>query len=61
MSEVRNIGKNGFYELLLSCWIKLGMGGEDGMEIMWWDRDAPGGIYTALADRTFILFSYCGD
>ena len=35
---VRNIGNNG-----LSCWIKLGLGGEDGMEIMWRDHGAPGG------------------
>ena len=40
---VRNIGNNGLYDLLLSCWIKLGIGGEDGKEIMWRDHDAPGG------------------
>ena len=43
VKAVRNIGNNGLYDLLLSCWIKLGIGGEDGMEIMWWDHDSPGG------------------
>ena len=40
---VMDIGNNGLYDLLLSCWIKLGIGGEDGMEIMSRDGDAPGG------------------
>ena len=38
-----SIGHNGFYDLLFSCWIKLGIGGADGMEIMTQDGDAPGG------------------
>ena len=38
---------NGFYDLLLSCWIKLGIGGEDRMEIMLQDDDAPGGYIPA--------------
>ena len=39
VKAVRNIGNNGLYDLLLSCWIKLGIGGEDGMEVMWRDHD----------------------
>ena len=38
-----DIGKNGLYDLLLCCWIKLGIGGEDRMEIMLRDGDAPRG------------------
>ena len=45
VKAVRNIGNNGRYDPLLSCWIKLGIGGEDGMEIMWRDHDARGDIY----------------
>ena len=32
-------------DICLSCWGKLGMGGRDGMEIMWQYPDAPGAIY----------------
>ena len=42
---VRNIGNSGLNDILLSCWIRLSIGGEDGMEVMWWDHDAPGDIY----------------
>ena len=38
-----NMGNNGLHDLLISCWIKLGIGGDDGMEITTWDGDAPGG------------------
>ena len=43
VKAVRNIGCNGLYDIFLSCWIKLGIGGEEGMEVMWRDHDAPGG------------------
>ena len=43
VKAVMDIGNNGLYDLLLSCWIRLGIGGEDGMEITSRDDDAPGG------------------
>ena len=43
VKAVRNIGNNGLYDLLLSCWIKLGIGSGDETEVMWLDHDAPGG------------------
>ena len=43
IKAVMDNGNNGIYDLLLSCRIKLGIGGEDGMEIMSRDDDAPGG------------------
>ena len=58
---VMNIGNNGLYDLLLSCWIKLGIGGEDGMTIISRDGDVPGRYIPPPAVRTFILFIYCGD
>ena len=48
VKAVRNIANNGLHDLSLSCWIKLGIGGEDEMEVMWRDHDAP-------ADQTFHL------
>ena len=42
VKAVRYIGNNGLYDLLLSCWIKLGIGGGDGTDVMWRDHDAPG-------------------
>ena len=38
-----NIGNNGLYDLLFYSWINLGIGGDDGMEIITRDGDAPGG------------------
>ena len=37
-----NIGNNGLYDLLFYCWINLGIGGDEGMEITTRDGDAPG-------------------
>ena len=45
VKAVMDLGNNGLNDLLLSCWIKLGIRGENGMEIMSWDYDAPGDIY----------------
>ena len=38
-----NIGNNGLYDLLFYCWINLGTGGDEGMEITTLDGDAPRG------------------
>ena len=43
IKAVIDSGNNGLYDLLFSCWIKLGIGGEDKMDIMSWDGDVPGG------------------
>ena len=40
IKAVMNIGNNGLYDLLFSCWIKLGIGGDDGMGITTQDGDA---------------------
>ena len=39
------IGCSGLYDLLLSCWIELGIGGGDETDITWCDHDATGDIY----------------
>ena len=44
VKAVMDIGNNGLYDLLLFCWIKLGIGGEDGME-MSRDDDTRADIY----------------
>ena len=36
------IGNNGLCDLLFYCWINLGIGGDEGMEITTRDSDAPG-------------------
>ena len=37
---VMAMGNNGLYDPLFHCWITLGMGGDDGMEVMTLDGDA---------------------
>ena len=40
IKAVMNTGNNGLYDLLFPCRIKLGIGGDDGMEITTQDGDA---------------------
>ena len=40
---IKAVMDSGNNDILLSCWIKLGIGGEDEMEIMSRDGDVPGG------------------
>ena len=40
---VMAMGNNGLYDPLFHCWITLGIGGDEGMEVMMLDGDAPGG------------------
>ena len=40
---VMAMGNNGLYDPLFHCWITLGMEGDDGMEVMTLDGDAPVG------------------
>ena len=37
------MGNTGLYDPLFHCWVTLGIGGDEGMEVMTLDGDAPGG------------------
>ena len=50
IKAVIDSGNNGLYDLLLSCWIKLGIGGDDEMGIMSWDGDPSRGDHPGCPD-----------
>ena len=40
---VMAMGNNGLYDPLFHCWITMGIGGDEGIEVMTLDDDIPGG------------------
>ena len=45
---------NGLYDPLFHCWINLGIGGDEGMEVTTLDGDAPGGYVTCRGSAEHI-------
>ena len=54
-TEAMNIGNDGLYDLLFYCWINLGIGGDEGLEITTQDGRRPGGDISRLGCPGFHL------